>query len=867
MPPEPSHAPKHICLNFPLCQRAEARPKVQGKRTAGNGFCTDCIARAICLHPGCQRPIPADQYKAGDRKRERPIRTHGFCTEHIADPCNDQSRVIWARCSSRGVGCRYLALKRGGGHCFACNQGFLPCRNALRGCPRHVRGNYKVAKLSTCTTHETVLCPFDPNRASTICSQPWCGQELQMAGPGTCVTCAQGLRPCVGKCGQRAIRARNGRCEYCPDDGTAGIFAPALPTLFCATVGRQHVVTEPGMCWHCSTGSLPCEVEGCGRRVADAVEARCEECISGSLRRLRLPKKVASQPCKYASRSCNGTVPAGGADAVCGVCRRNGPPCTGAPWGCRHRCRKALSSRCCPLCARKGLPCRGKDKRGCLHRIKSARVDLPRRAAPHNKDLCVMCRPKHCCADACLARVSPHYWRDRFCRKHGRDAGCKIRRPYQTNGQMLTKRFRKVIGQESQRYQRCSIEWCAQAARVHVRKTTGQLPACKLHASWLTDQRTGTSRGLRKGRFAARCALADAVFGDMPSADLSPTGDFEYQCETCCAWYFSAESVPCPSGGKQRVFSRCCQHGRLADVPLLPPAPPQLAELLTVRVAEQRTLAWHPFSQVGSLGELAPSASRKRRHRTFADNIRRYNSAMAFASFCDHMASPSKKLRSEDGASVPASRYGPPVYIMHGRVYHKVGTLYPPSEGAQPQYSQLYIYDPAEATTQRSRTFQDLEQGVLSSLHDMLVEQVPDVDMWTGVAVAPFRSVPRNPYPAYFKNMHEQILLQAAAPNTLDRPLHALRFAGGTDHDPRTYNAPTSAEVSCMVVGEGPLPKKYVSVYERLHKYLSSTSYTFSPVSPWPSFKDSNLGRQISKRFFLSCNQHQIKNESPKTRT
>ena len=43
----------------------------------------------------------------------------------------------------------------------------------------------------------------------------------------------------------------------------------------------------------------------------------------------------------------------------------------------------------------------------------------------------------------------------------------------------------------------------------------------------------------------------------------------------------------------------------------------------------------------------------------------------------------------------------------------------------------------------------------------------------------------------------------------------ALLFAGGEDKNPRTYNRPTSAEVACVVVGEGPLPKHFISIYER----------------------------------------------------
>ena len=175
---------------------------------------------------------------------------------------------------------------------------------------------------------------------------------------------------------------------------------------------------------------------------------------------------------------------------------------------------------------------------------------------------------------------------------------------------------------------------------------------------------------------------------------------------------------------------------------------------------------------------------------------------MAFASFCDNMASPSKKLRMENGSAAPSGQSGPPVYIMHGRVYHKVGTLYPSGDDSQPKYSQLYIYDPAEATTQRSNSFTDLGTGILRSLHDMLLENVPDVDMWSGAITEPPLRVPRNPYPVHFVNMHDKVLQTEADADSrrTDPSIHALRFAGGKDLDPRTYIAPSSAEVSCMVV-------------------------------------------------------------------
>ena len=40
-------------------------------------------------------------------------------------------------------------------------------------------------------------------------------------------------------------------------------------------------------------------------------------------------------------------------------------------------------------------------------------------------------------------------------------------------------------------------------------------------------------------------------------------------------------------------------------------------------------------------------------------------------------------------------------YILHGRAYHAIGSLYP-AAGKKYKYAQLYIYDPIEATALRT---------------------------------------------------------------------------------------------------------------------------------------------------------------------
>ena len=120
--PQITHAPERKCANFPLCGHTQARPKVNGKRTPGNGFCAECNGRGICVHPGCQHPFPAGRYKAGDKRKKNPTSPHGLCTLHIDDPCYEHLRDIWTPCSRKDVGCRQLSLRCGGGLCYAAPQ-------------------------------------------------------------------------------------------------------------------------------------------------------------------------------------------------------------------------------------------------------------------------------------------------------------------------------------------------------------------------------------------------------------------------------------------------------------------------------------------------------------------------------------------------------------------------------------------------------------------------------------------------------------------------------------------------------------------------------------------------------------------------
>ena len=179
----------------------------------------------------------------------------------------------------------------------------------------------------------------------------------------------------------------------------------------------------------------------------------------------------------------------------------------------------------------------------------------------------------------------------------------------------------------------------------------------------------------------------DAVCPTFVCSDKE-TGEFDSQCKLCTAWHFRRECVQASSGTDGLKCTLCCSGGRTKDVPNIQAPPIMLRELLgSSREARQR------YNQ-----------------QFFKDNIRRYNAAMAFASF-------------GDPGGVSAARpsgTGPPVYVLHGQPYHSISTLFP-SDGRDPAYGQLYIYDPEEATARRNAWDQGLRKDTLFGLHRMML--------------------------------------------------------------------------------------------------------------------------------------------------
>lgn len=129
-------------------------------------------------------------------------------------------------------------------------------------------------------------------------------------------------------------------------------------------------------------------------------------------------------------------------------------------------------------------------------------------------------------------------------------------------------------------------------------------------------------------------------------------GRMEYECRHCGALHWLSEKLASSSDSSPE-FPTCCDHG-LIKLPDLQPPPDQLMALFTGSDSQSRN---------------------------FREYIWEYNRALAFTSLGvnqDHT------INNGDSA---------PVFRIQGELCHLSGALLP-SEGQQPTYAQLYVYDP-----------------------------------------------------------------------------------------------------------------------------------------------------------------------------
>ena len=199
---------------------------------------------------------------------------------------------------------------------------------------------------------------------------------------------------------------------------------------------------------------------------------------------------------------------------------------------------------------------------------------------------------------------------------------------------------------------KCGVEWCDNRAQVRLGGAAADA-YCKQHVRWFGRQAAASGAGYRVGYFAARARLEDFASSRVWVPVYGKKGVMDQRCPHCGALFFKGE------WGTQS-FGLCCRSGKLKHLPKLPKAPAPLSDLYA------------------GLGDAAEH---------FKQNVRRYNAALAFASFNDSRGAGTERPAAE-GRSFNSR--GPPVYIMHGQAYHAISTLYP-SVGQEPRFGQLYI--------------------------------------------------------------------------------------------------------------------------------------------------------------------------------
>ncbi|GJX91650.1 hypothetical protein Tco_0344976 [Tanacetum coccineum] len=156
------------------------------------------------------------------------------------------------------------------------------------------------------------------------------------------------------------------------------------------------------------------------------------------------------------------------------------------------------------------------------------------------------------------------------------------------------------------------------------------------------------------------------------SADYRYLGACSYSCQNCRVLFWGEErSKSVPRGSRPR-YNRCCRGGRVV----------------------LRTYEVYPEYMKLLL-----------RDRHFLDNIRAYN-----------------QMGAQIDYSINNGR-GPYVFKISGQLYHWIGSLCP-TEGEQPRFLQLYIYDTANEIDSRMSHFggqnSDLRRNTVEGLIDLL---------------------------------------------------------------------------------------------------------------------------------------------------
>jgi hypothetical protein len=172
---------------------------------------------------------------------------------------------------------------------------------------------------------------------------------------------------------------------------------------------------------------------------------------------------------------------------------------------------------------------------------------------------------------------------------------------------------------------------------------------------------------------------------------VSNLGPMNLICSKCKAYHWKAEQLASSSTTNPR-FGTCCFNGKI-KLPSLHDLPPELHEL------------YHGQDHIA---------------KTFRDNIRRYNNALAMTSVGQSPGVPVQMDHTINHGG------GPWLYKIKGALHHYAGSLVPNPQ-RPPRFAQLYIYDPQESLEHRISANTELNPQILQILQDLLYRKHPSV--------------------------------------------------------------------------------------------------------------------------------------------
>ena len=224
----------------------------------------------------------------------------------------------------------------------------------------------------------------------------------------------------------------------------------------------------------------------------------------------------------------------------------------------------------------------------------------------------------------------------------------------------------------------------------------------------------------------------DLVSFNESTVKCHDIGRMVHKCSECNAYMFKGETHTGSLSKNEAKFSLCCSKGAI-KLPPINELPSKLQELL--------------------------SGNRKC-DQNFRQNIRAYNSSLAFASMC------------LTGQEYQFRNRGPYCYRINGQVYHAISQLQPNGDRS-PSFSQIYIYDQQNEIQNRLKSFSHLDPDLLKELQEMIKCT--------------------NPYAQTY--IHAGDILRENPAAEIKLVLKATRET----IDPRRYNVPTGSDVAIIV--------------------------------------------------------------------